>query len=62
MAKFVYDYCIAILGVDMLFNFLYVRHHLDVAAEDVYLNVVLARDFNPNKVPDACPVALDAFQ
>ena len=61
--EFVYDYCLAILvGVDMLFDFRNVGHHLDVAAIDVDFDVVLAHGFNPNKVPDACPVALDAFR
>ena len=57
MAKFVYDYCLAILGVDMLFDFRNVGHHLDVTAIDVDFDVVLAHGFNQNKVPDACPVA-----
>ena len=48
--------------MDMLLNLPYVGHHLDVAAIDVDFDVVLAHGFNPNKVPDACPVALDAFR
>ena len=38
--ELVYDYCLAILGMDVLLHLLYVRHHLYVAAVDVYLNVV----------------------
>lgn len=38
--EFVYDYCLAILGMNMLLHLPYVGHHLDVAAVDVYLNVV----------------------
>ena len=39
--ELVYDYSIAILGMDMLLHLPDVWHHLDVASVDVYLNVVL---------------------
>ena len=39
--EFVYDYCLAILGVDVLLDFLDVWHHLYVAAVDVDFDVVL---------------------
>ena len=39
--ELVYDYSLAILDMDMLLHLPYVWHHLDVAAVDVYLDVVL---------------------
>ena len=39
--ELVYDYSIAILGMDVLLHLSYVWHHLDVASVDVYLDVVL---------------------
>ena len=39
--ELVYDYSLAILGMDMLLHLHDVWHHLDVASVDVYLNVVL---------------------
>ena len=39
--ELVYDYGLAILGMDMLLNLPDVWHHLDVASVDVYLDVVL---------------------
>ena len=39
--EFVYDYSLAILGMDVLLHLPYVWHHLDVASVDVYLDVVL---------------------
>ena len=39
--ELVYDYSIAILGMDVLLYLLDVWHHLNVASVDVYLNVVL---------------------
>ena len=38
--ELVYDYSLAILGMDVLLHLPYVWHHLDVAAVDIYLNVV----------------------
>ena len=48
--------------MDVLLHLPDVGQPLDVAAIDVDFDVVLAHGFNPNKVPDACPVALDAFR
>ena len=39
--ELVYDYGLAILGMDVLLHLPDVWHHLYVAAVDVYLNVVL---------------------
>ena len=39
--ELVYDYSLAILGMDMLLHLPDVWHHLDVASVDVYLDVVL---------------------
>ena len=39
--ELVYDYSLAILGMDMLLHIPDVLHHLDVASVDVYLDVVL---------------------
>lgn len=39
--ELVYDYGLAILGMDVLLHLTYVWHHLDVASVDVYLDVVL---------------------
>ena len=39
--ELVYDYGLAILGMDVLLHLLNIWHHLDVASVDVYLNVVL---------------------
>ena len=39
--ELVYDYSIAILGMDVLLHLPDVWHHLDVASVDVYLHVVL---------------------
>ena len=38
--ELVYDYGLAILGMDVLLHLLYVRHHLYVAAVDIYLNFI----------------------
>ena len=43
--ELVYDYSIAILGMDMLLHLTDVGHHLYVAAVDVNLDVVLAHSF-----------------
>ena len=39
--ELVYDYGLAILGMDVLLHLLDVWHHLDVASVDVHLNFVL---------------------
>ena len=39
--ELVYDYSLAILGMDMLLHLPDVWHHLDVSSVDVYLDVVL---------------------
>ena len=39
--ELVYDYCLTILGMDVLLHLSYVWHHLYVASVDVYLDVVL---------------------
>ena len=39
--ELVYDYGLAILGMDVLLHLLNIWHHLDVASVDVYLDVVL---------------------
>ena len=39
--ELVYDYSLAILGMDVLLHLPYVWHHLDVASVDVYLDIVL---------------------